>query len=225
MIDKVKNFYTEIKQEKQREDKNFKNHLILPNARIGLIGGSGSGKTQFLLNFLDRAGPKFYAIYIFTTDIEEPLLNLLKIKIPEVFITNDINDIPNLEEFDDDKKNEKLIVFDDFITLNSKEMVKIDKYAIAGRKFGFTSLYMVQNYKQLSKNISRNLNYIAIFKLNDNATLRSILSNHNVHDIPKEKLRKFYNIATKEKFNFLFLDLNPQSRDISIRHNFLNIMH
>lgn len=225
MADKVKNFYTEIKQEKKREDTNFKNHLILPNARIGLIGGSGTGKTQFLLNFLDRAGAKFYNIFIYTTDPEEPLLLLLKHKIPEVFITNDINEIPELSEFEDDKKNEKLIVFDDFITLNHKEMVKVDKYAIAGRKFGFTSIYMVQNYRQLSRNISRNLNYIAVFKLNDNATLRNILSNHNVHDLPKEKLKAFYNLSTKEKFNFLLLDLNPQSKNIAYRHNFLNMLY
>jgi hypothetical protein len=153
MTDKIKNFYEEIKEEKQKEDKFFKNHLILPKARIGLIGGSGTGKTQFLLNFLNRAGPKFYNIFIYTTDTEEPLLKLLKLKIPDIFITNDIKEIPELNEFEEDKQNEKLIVFDDFITLNSKEMVKLDKYAIAGRKFGFTSIFMVQNYKQLSRNI------------------------------------------------------------------------
>lgn len=224
-MDKIKNFYEEIKQEKVKEDKYFKNHLIRPNARIGLIGGSGSGKTQFLINFLDRVGPKFYGIYIYTTDPEEKLLKLLKEKIPETFITNDINEMPELLDFEDDKKNEKLIVFDDFITLNNKEMIKLEKYAIAGRKFGFTSIYMVQNYKQLPKNISRNLNYIAILKLTDNATLRSVLSNHNIHDINRDKLRRFYNISTKDKFNFLLLDLNPESKNIAYRHNFLNILH
>lgn len=224
-MDKVKNFYTEIKTEKTKEDKHYKNHLILPFSRVALIGGSGVGKTQFLLNFLDRVGPKFYNIFIYTTDTDEPLLRLLKQKIPEIFITNDINEIPELMEFEDDKDNEKLIVFDDFITLTNKEMVKLEKYAIAGRKFGFTSIFMVQNYRQLSKNISRNLNYIVLFKISDNATLRSILSNHNIHDIPKEKLRKMYNQSTKDKFNFLLLDLNPQNTNIAYRHNFLNILH
>jgi hypothetical protein len=225
MSDKIKNFYLQFKEEKKKEDPNFKNHLIQPKARIGLIGGSGSGKTQFLLNFLDRVGARFFEIYIYTTDPFEKLMLLLKKKIPEAIITNEIDEIPELSEFNNDTEREKLIVFDDFITLSHKEMVKLDEYAIAGRKFGFTSIFMAQNYRQMDKNIVRNLNYIVIFKLNDNTTLRNILTNHNIHDISKEKLKLFYNIATKEKFNFLLLDLNPESKNIAYRHNFLNIFN
>lgn len=225
MSDKIKNFYLELKQEKTPTDKHYKNHMILPNSRIALIGGSGTGKTQFLLNFLDRVGPKFYEIYIYTTDTEEKLLTLLKSKIPEAVITNNIDDIPPISEFSEDKKNEKLVVFDDFITLNNKQMKKLEDYAIAGRKYGFTSIYMAQNYRQIPKNITRNLNYIVLFKLNDNTTLRSILFNHNIHDISKEKLKQFYNTATMNKFNFLLLDLNSENKQIAYRHNFLNILH
>lgn len=225
MSDKIKNFYLEIKKDKQVVDKNYKNHMILPNSRIALIGGSGTGKTQFLLNFLDRVGAKFYEIYIYTTDVEEPLLKLIKSKIPETVVTNVVDEIPDLSSFGDDKTHEKLIVFDDFITLNSKQMKKLEEYAIAGRKYGFTSIYMAQNYRQIPKNITRNLNYIILFKLNDATTLRSILFNHNIHDISKEKLKRFYEIATRDKFNFLLLDLNPENKNIAYRHNFLNILH
>lgn len=224
MSDKIKNFYLEIKQDKKVNDKNYKNHMILPNSRIALIGGSGTGKTQFLLNFLDRVGPKFYELYIYTTDTEEKLLSLLKSKIPEAVITNNIDDIPEISEFSEDKTHEKLVVFDDFITLNNKQMKKLEDYAIAGRKYSITSIFMAQNYRQIPKNITRNLNYIILFKLNDNTTLRSILYNHNIHDISKDKLKHFYNIATMNKFNFLLLDLNAENKDIAYRHNFLNIL-
>jgi len=224
MSDKIKNFYLEIKQDKKVNDKNYKNHMILSNSRIALIGGSGTGKTQFLLNFLDRVGPKFYELYIYTTDTEEKLLSLLKSKIPEAVITNNIDDIPEISEFSEDKTHEKLVVFDDFITLNNKQMKKLEDYAIAGRKYSITSIFMAQNYRQIPKNITRNLNYIILFKLNDNTTLRSILYNHNIHDISKDKLKHFYNIATMNKFNFLLLDLNAENKDIAYRHNFLNIL-
>jgi hypothetical protein len=224
MSDKIKNFYLEIKQDKKVNDKNYKNHMILPNSRIALIGGSGTGKTQFLLNFLDRVGPKFYELYIYTTDTEEKLLSLLKSKIPEAVITNNIDDIPPISDYSEDKTHEKLVVFDDFITLNNKQMKKLEDYAIAGRKYSITSIFMAQNYRQIPKNITRNLNYIILFKLNDNTTLRSILYNHNIHDISKDKLKHFYNIATINKFNFLLLDLNAENKDIAYRHNFLNIL-
>lgn len=225
MGDKIKNFYLELKEEKKKVDPNFKKHMIMPNSRIALIGGSGTGKTQFLMNFLERSSPKFYEIYIYTTDPEEILLSHLKKTVPNILITNEISEIPELNEFEDDKNDEKLMVFDDFITLNNKEMKKLEDYAIAGRKFGFTTIYMAQNYRQIPKNVTRNLNYIVLFKLNDNTTLRSILYNHNIHDINKDTLKKYYNFATREKFNFLLLDLNPENKNIAYRHNFLNIFH
>jgi hypothetical protein len=43
---------------------------------------------------------------------------MLKQKMPEIQLFNDINELPELKEFDnDDKDQEKLIVFDDFINL------------------------------------------------------------------------------------------------------------
>ncbi len=224
-MDKIRNFYEEVPKEKKAPDPYFKNHLIEPNARIGLIGGSGSGKTQWLLNFLERVGPRFYEIYIYTTDVEEDLLKILKQKLTNIFITNDINAMPSVEDFPSaEKKKEKLVVFDDFITLSNRDQVKLEEYAISGRKYGITTLYMVQNYTQLGKNISRNLNYIVLFKLTDTVTIRNILANHNIHGITKEKLNKFYQYATTQKFNFLLLDLNPDKKQVAFRHNFLNIL-
>lgn len=220
MNNKITNFYEQIPKEKQKEDKYFKNHYILPKSRICLIGGSGAGKTQWLLNFLERVGARFHTIIIYTTDIEEPLLLLLKSKIPDVFITNNIKEIPNLSHFEEDKDKEKLIVFDDFITLNSKDIKILDEYAIAGRKFGFTTIYMVQNYRQLDKTIARNINYFILFKLNDNSTIGNIIRNHNIDNIPTDFFKRVYHQSTKEKFNFLLLDLLGD-KTTRLRHNFL----
>jgi hypothetical protein len=52
---------------------------------------------------------------------------------------NDIDEVPDLEEFDDKDKNKpKLIVFDDFLNVQKKKMKKIHKYLISSRKFGFS---------------------------------------------------------------------------------------
>lgn len=222
VLDKITNFYEKLPDKQPtKNDPYFKNHMIASNSRIGLIGGSGSGKTQFLLNFLERCGPRFFDIFIYTTDVDEPLMKLLKSKMNDVFITNDINEIPSLKEFVNDKR-EKLMVFDDFITLGRKELTKLDEYAVAGRKYGFTTIFMVQNYTQMDKTISRNLNYIVLFKLTDTYTLKHILKNHNIFGIKPEQLNFYYKISTNEKFNFLLLDLNPENKKIAFRHNFLH---
>ncbi len=56
-----------------------------------------------------------------TTD--EPIYSMLKHKMKEIHLFNDINELHELKEFDnDDKDQEKLIVFDDFINLKKAEM-------------------------------------------------------------------------------------------------------
>ena len=53
MTDKIINFYTLLdNKHKQKLPSNYKNHFIKPCSRIGLIGASGTGKTNSLLNFI-----------------------------------------------------------------------------------------------------------------------------------------------------------------------------
>ena len=75
------NFYSLIPKSKENggKMKGFKNHFIEPNSRILMIGSSGSGKTNALLNFIERSSGEFNKIItcsLSTTD--EPLYNLLK---------------------------------------------------------------------------------------------------------------------------------------------------
>ena len=84
MTDKVKNYYEllpkDLKQER-KVDANFKKHYIQPCSMICCIGGTGSGKTNALIDFLNRKNNAFYDIIIFSgSTVEEPLYNLLKQK-------------------------------------------------------------------------------------------------------------------------------------------------
>jgi geranylgeranyl pyrophosphate synthase len=58
-------------------------------------------------------------------------------------------------------------------------MKKLNEYLTAGRKFGFTVWCMAQNYTSIPKVITRNLQYIILFKLNDNVSINNIIKNHN----------------------------------------------
>jgi len=226
MTDKINNWYeklgTKIKSD-QKLDKNFKKHHILPNSMICCIGGTGSGKTNALIDYLSRKQEAFYDIIIFSgSTTDEPLYKFLEEKIPELKMFNDINELPSLSEFDDDDKNlERLIIFDDFINLKKPEMKKINEYLTAGRKFGFTVWCMAQSYTAVPKIITRNLHYIIMFKLNDNISITNIIRNHNIHNVDKDKFKELYMDATSEPRQFLMIDMKG-GREKHLRKNFLN---
>jgi len=228
MTDKITNWYLKLDKENQdvpKVDKNFKNHGILPNSRIALIGGSGAGKTNVLMEFLHRKEGAFYDIIIFTSNPDEPLLRQLKADIPEVQIFTDIHDVPDLKSFDPtEAKYEKLIVFDDFIALPKKDLKKIEEYAIASRKYGFTSMFMLQNYTSCPKIIMRQIEYFILFRLNDNITINNIIRNHNIDQIPKSLFMAMYINATNEPRNFFMLDLKNPDKKYRYRKNFIQFL-
>ena len=217
------NFYDHLPKHLKSEtkvDKNFKQHYILPNSMICMIGGSGSGKTNAILNWLSKCPDKFYQIIIFNANsTDEPLYNLLKEKIPEIENYSDIDELPDLKSFEQDKKHEKLIIVDDFINLPSKRMKKILDYLIAGRKSGFTVMCQSQNYTSIPKVILRNIHYFILFRLNDNISINNIIRNHNLENIDKNVFKKLYLDATAEPLNFFMVDLRGK-KETRLRKNF-----
>ena len=226
--DSIKNYYELIDknlQKKPKLDATFKNHHILPNSMILCIGSTGAGKTNSLMEFLSRKNNAFYEILLYTgSTTDEPLYNYLQKQIPDMQVFNNINDFPSLNEFDnEDKEKEKLAIFDDFINLNKKEMVKINEYLTSGRKYGFTCWLMAQSYTAVPKIITRNCNYFIIFKLNDNVTINCILKNHNIHNVESEIFRDAYFESIKEPRNFFMVDLKG-GKLTHMRNNFLNFL-
>jgi len=225
--DKLINWYEKLGKkliQPPKLDKNFNSHFILPNSMILAIGGTGSGKTNSLISFMSLK-QEFYKIILYSgSTTDEPLYQYLREKIPEMEFYTDIDLVPSLSQFDDDDKyKEKLIIFDDFINLTKKQMVKINEYLTAGRKFGFTVFCLAQNYVSVAKTITRNINYFIIFKLNDNVSINNIIKNHNIDDVDPIKFKNAYKHATAEKLNFFLIDLKgPKER--RFRHNFTEFL-
>ena len=95
--------------------------------RILIIGGSGSGKTNPLLNLIKNQ-PDLDKTYLYAKDPYEAknqfLINkrestgLRHFNDPKAFIeySNDMQDVyKNVDEYNEDKKCKSLIVFDDMI--------------------------------------------------------------------------------------------------------------
>jgi len=215
-MSEVKDWYKEVKASGFKKGKDFKNHEIEPASMIGLIGQSGSGKSTALIDFIARA-PKFSEILLFSgsgSATTEPLYVLLKERIPEVMTFDTVEELPALETFE--KESEKLLVVDDFLQVNKKGMDKLSKYATAGRKSGFTCVFMSQNYTSIPKVISRNFHYLWLFKIPDARSVETIHRNH-VNGITKEQFKGLHQVITSEPRNFLNLDL----RKNTFKKNFL----
>ena len=85
--------------------------------RMLIIGGSGAGKTQTLMNMIRIMNGTFNNIHIITKNKDEPLYNYLKSKVDNgLTITEGIESAPNFDEFD--KKRTK---FDSYGRFSSRE--------------------------------------------------------------------------------------------------------
>ena len=224
MSKEIINFYEKLNIKGSALPKTWKKHHIFNNSMILCLGGTGTGKTNSLLNYINRSSGEFSEVIVcsFSTT-DEPLYNLLEEH--GVTLYNNIDEVPDLEEYDsDDKKKPKLIVFDDFINVENKKLKKIYNYLISGRKFGFTCWLMAQNYSSVPKVIVRNINYFILFKINDNISLNNIIRNHNISDVDPSIIKSACNLCTQTPPNFFMIDLKTGNLGERFRKNFLEFL-
>lgn len=210
---------------KYKNDKNFSKHYIKPCQMISIIGSTGSGKSKALLEFLSRKNDAFYEITLFSgSTTDEPLYRLLQEHIDGINMIDNAEDLPDLTEMnEEDKKHEKLIVFDDIINLPKKDLLKIQKWFNSARKYGYTCIAMAQNYTNLPIQIRRNTMIFMIFRLNDINSINQILKNHNNNGDDPNLVKEAYFMATKDKGNFFTLDLNAEGKE-RYRRNFTDFI-
>ena len=136
--DDIINFYEKLPLEfrNNTKDKTYKKHLIKPRSMIAIVGGTGQGKTNSVVNFLNRKNSSFYEIIIFcgSGNSDEPLYSFLKSRIEGIKIVDDPSLLPKIENYkDEDKKTEKLIIFDDAVLSDKKVLKEIAKFFMASR--------------------------------------------------------------------------------------------
>ena len=136
--------------------------------RILIIGGSGSGKTNALLNLINNQ-PDIDKIYLHAKyPYETKYLSLINkrestrlkhFNDPKAFIeySNDKQDVyKNTCEYNSDKERKILIVFDDMIAdmINNKKLNSIvTDLFIRGRKLNISLLFITQSYFKVPKDV------------------------------------------------------------------------
>ena len=136
--------------------------------RILIIGGSGSGKTNALLNLINNQ-PDIDKIYLYAKDPYETkyqfLINkrertgLKHFNDPKAFIeySNDMQDVyKNIDEHNIYEECERLIAFDDMVAdvINNRKLNSIiTELFIRGRKLNISLVFITQSYFKDPKDV------------------------------------------------------------------------
>ena len=139
--------------------------------RIFIVGGSGSRKTNALLNLINNQ-PDIDKIYLYAKDPYEKKYQYLINKREKVGInyfndlkafmeySNDMQDVyKNIEDYNPIKKRKVLIMFNDMIAdiINNKKLNPIvTEFFIRGRKLNISIVFITQSYFKVPKDVRLN---------------------------------------------------------------------
>ena len=174
--------------------------------RILIIGGSGSGKTNTLLNLI-KEQDDIDKIYLYAKDLSKPKYEFL-IKKQEnagikhlndvnVFIecSNTMDDVyENINDYNPSRKRKILIVFDDMIAdimANKQFQAIIKELFIRCRKLNVSLVFITQSYFYVPKDVRLNSSRYLIMKINYRKNLQNITTDHSA-DIDYKDFMKIY---------------------------------
>ena len=202
--------------------------------RILIIKGSGSGKTNTLLNLINNK-PDIDKIYLYAKDPYQDKYQFLINKTesirlkhfndPKAFIdySNDMYDLyKNNNDYNPDKENKILIVFDDMI--NDKNLNSIvTELFIRNRKLNISLVFIKQSYFKVPKNVRLNTPHFFIMKIPNKRELQQIAISHS-SDIDFKDFINVYKKSTDKTYSFLVNDTTPSSDDpLRFRKNMYNV--
>ena len=139
--------------------------------RLFIVGGSGSGETNALLNLINNRAD-IDKIYLYAKDPYEAKYQYLikkreKVGLdhfddPKAFVeySNDMYDVyKNIEDYNQRKKRKVLIIFDDMIAdmINNKKLNPIvTELFIRGGKLNISIVFINQSYFKVPKDVRLN---------------------------------------------------------------------
>ena len=180
---------------------------------------TGSGKTNYLLNSIQKDNNIIDKIYLYAKDLKEPKYKLLiekrekaglkNLKDQNAFVeySNSMDDIyENIEDCNKKTKRKVLIKFDDMIShamSDKKAQQVLKELLIRCRKLNISLCFLTQSYFSVPKDVKLNCAHYIIFKLNNKIELQNIAINHS----SEIEYKDFVNIYRKcNEDPYIFFD-------------------
>ena len=154
--------------------------------RILIIGGSGSGKTNTLLNLINEQND-IDKIYLYVRDLnklkDKTLIKKRKdagikhLNDPNAFTecSNTMDDVyENIHDYNSSRKRKILIVFDDMsrdIMRNKRFEALIKELFIRCRKLNISLVFITQSYFSVPKDVRLNSTHYFIMKIDNKRDL------------------------------------------------------
>ena len=135
------------------DNKQIKHHYLLPDCHYMIVGSTGSGKTNLLLNMVLK-WMNYDLCCVYTVNPEQDKYRFLKEQGIEVLSPEDL---PPVEELD---PQQKVIVFDNIKLDNMKKLME---YFSLSRNRNCNCIYLTQSYFNTPKYIRRNTNCFVFF--------------------------------------------------------------
>ena len=198
--------------------------------RILIIGGSGSGKTNTLLNLIKEQDKHdvIDKIYLYAKDLNKPKYEYLIKKRENVGIkhyndptaffecSNTMDDVyEDIDNYNSKRDKKVLIVFYDMIAAimtNRRFQAIIKELFIRGRKLNISLVFISQSYFSVPKDARLNSAHYLIIKINSRIELKNIAINHSA-DIDYQDFMKIYRKCTKKPYNVLTIDTKLPASD------------
>ena len=174
--------------------------------RILIIGGSGSGRTNALLNLINEQNG-IDKIYLYAKNLNKTKYEYLiknrenagikHLNDSKAFIecSNTMNDVyENIDNYNPNRKRKILIVFDDMIAdimTNKKFQSLIKELFIRCRKLNISLVFITQSYFSVPKDVRLNSTHYLTMKVNSRKELQNIAINHSA-DIDYNNFVRIY---------------------------------
>jgi hypothetical protein len=225
------NVYKTLPKKKKKTYPNYDKLLIDLPCRMLFIGPSGSGKNVSLWNFI-RLVDHWDTIIVIAKQLDQPIYNELKERAQKAEKrrkrriwagSESLADLPDLNDFDPKENN--LVVIDDFICSEPKELKRVEEYFIRGRHKNVTPCFLSQSYFDTPKKVRRNANIVVIKQLTNVGDMRRILKEYTVSAKP-EKVIEMYEMSIDSSedgdptIHWFCLDNTNTNDNLKFRKNF-----
>jgi len=203
-------------------------NLLKPAWRIGVVGSSASGKSNYLMNYFrqDYYGgkdPCFDTVYVFSPNMGlDSTTRALKDIAGEqnMYMTYKDSIIDGIIEKQKaaSHKDRILIIADDLIALNARPTAKIFTSSTYLRHLQCSIIYLTQTYQgmySLPPVVKNNLEGLVMFRCPSNKQIDALSEDLQGTFGNKNSIKAMLSDCTKKPYHFAFFDY----RNLRVFHN------